>query len=242
VRAGNTVNLVSDRFRLDNTAPMNSFGTNGNESWSQSGSTIVTVTDAESGVDASSLQYAWTTDTVTPSTGWTSFANGDALSKNGVEGDWYLHIRAQDGAGNTANAVSNRFRLRAASTGSTSTESHSYVPDMKPVIDLNGGSPEPTVDVFNRSIVNEADLVKTIESKVAEAKEANAAMDFADTQGHWAEKTIDIFVQLNLINGYKDGTFRPNNPITRAEFAAILNRAFNIQGGSPYECCIEGHW
>nr|WP_186438555.1 S-layer homology domain-containing protein [Cohnella terricola] len=216
----------------DSTPPVISFGTNGNASWSQSASTAVTVTDAESGVDASSLQYAWTQSTATPSTGWTSFTSGGTLSKNGVDGDWYLHIRAQDGAGNTANAVSNRFRLRAASTGSTSTGSHSYVPDMKPVIDLNGGSPEPTVDVFNRSIVNEADLVKTIESKVAEAKEVNATMDFADTQGHWAEKTIDIFVQLNLINGYKDGTFRPNNPITRAEFAAFLNRAFNIQGGS----------
>ncbi|WEK54977.1 MAG: S-layer homology domain-containing protein [Candidatus Cohnella colombiensis] len=93
-------------------------------------------------------------------------------------------------------------------------------------------TPSPTVDVFNSSIVNEANLVQTIESKAAEAKEANAAMDFADAQGHWAEKTIDIFVQLNLINGYKDGTFRPNSPITRAEFATILNRAFHIQGGS----------
>ena len=28
----------------------------------------------------------------------------------------------------------------------------------------------------------------------------------------------------NVINGYKDGTFKPNNPITRAEMAVILGR------------------
>ncbi|RUT46323.1 S-layer homology domain-containing protein [Paenibacillus anaericanus] len=44
---------------------------------------------------------------------------------------------------------------------------------------------------------------------------------------------------MQLINGYKDGTFRPNIPITRAEFAVILNRVFNISSsrsclGRPY--------
>ncbi|MBD2862465.1 OmpL47-type beta-barrel domain-containing protein [Paenibacillus oceani] len=139
--AGNTFTATL-AVNIDLTAPSVSFGTNGNESWSQSGSTTVAVTDAGSGVDASSLQYAWTTDTATPAAGWTSFASGDTLSKNGVEGNWYLHIRAQDGAGNTANAVSNRFRLQVASTESASTGSLSYVADMKPVIDLNGTSLE----------------------------------------------------------------------------------------------------
>lgn len=93
-------------------------------------------------------------------------------------------------------------------------------------------TPPPTVEVFNSSVVNETNLVKTIESKVEEAKEANATIDFADTQGHWAEKTIEVFIKMQLIKGYEDGTVRPNSPITRAEFATILNRAFNIQSGS----------
>ncbi|WP_434756378.1 S-layer homology domain-containing protein [Paenibacillus amylolyticus] len=107
------------------------------------------------------------------------------------------------------------------------------------------GSSEPTVDVFNSNIVNATNLVKTIESKVAEAKEANATIDFTDTQGHWAKKTIDIFVHLKLINGYDDGTIRPNNPITRAEFTAMLNRVFNIQAGNNTNVVlkdIDDHW
>ncbi|WP_409344949.1 S-layer homology domain-containing protein [Paenibacillus sp. MBLB4367] len=110
--AGNTVNAQSNRFRLDNTAPTVSFGTNGSETWGQLASTAVSVTDNGSGVDATTQkEYAWNADTATPASGWTSFANGDTLTKSGTDGDWYLHIRAQDKTGNTANARSNRFRL-----------------------------------------------------------------------------------------------------------------------------------
>ncbi|WP_391573548.1 S-layer homology domain-containing protein, partial [Cohnella sp.] len=60
-----------------------------------------------------------------------------------------------------------------------------------------------------------------------------------------AEKTIDVFIKLQLIKGYEDGTVRPNSPITRAEFAAILNRAFLIQGGSNTSVVLNdigGNW
>ncbi|MFK7693151.1 S-layer homology domain-containing protein [Paenibacillus sp. HJGM_3] len=108
-----TANVVSGRFRLDITNPAISFGTSGSEMLAQSASTAVTVADngSGSGVNASALQYAWTTDTMTPASGWAAFASGDTLTKSGAEGDWYLHIRASDAAGNTVNSRSNRFRL-----------------------------------------------------------------------------------------------------------------------------------
>lgn len=95
----------------DTTAPEVSFGTDGNETWSALAASTVTVTDAESGVDPASLKYAWSTDTDEPSSGWSSFTNGDTLTKSGSDGDWYLHIRAADTFGNVTNAVSGRFRL-----------------------------------------------------------------------------------------------------------------------------------
>lgn len=49
---------------------------------------------------------------------------------------------------------------------------------------------------------------------------ANAA--FADVQGHWAGADIARASELHIANGYPDGTFRPENPITRAEFAVML--------------------
>ncbi len=47
--------------------------------------------------------------------------------------------------------------------------------------------------------------------------------------GNWAEPFIRVLVEKEIIRGYPNGTFRPNQPITRAEFAALLNRAFTLQ-------------
>ena len=44
--------------------------------------------------------------------------------------------------------------------------------------------------------------------------------------GHPAEIAALTLSHLGLMNGYADGTFRPDNTITRAEFAAVVSRAF----------------
>ncbi|MFD0961435.1 RCC1 domain-containing protein, partial [Paenibacillus chungangensis] len=110
---GHVVNAGSNRFRLDNNTPVVSYGTDGNETYAPSASTTVTVSDGESGVDSDSLQAVWTQSSSTPDGGaaWTGFSSGDTLSHSGANGDWYLHIRAADEAGNDVAAGSNRFRL-----------------------------------------------------------------------------------------------------------------------------------
>ena len=45
---------------------------------------------------------------------------------------------------------------------------------------------------------------------------------FSDVSGHWAEKSILRWMDEDVIHGYPDGTFRPNDKITRAEFATVL--------------------
>lgn len=56
-----------------------------------------------------------------------------------------------------------------------------------------------------------------------------AGNDFSDVDGHWAEETIIKFKEKNIISGYPDGTFRPDNSVTRAEFAKIIKEAFDLQ-------------
>jgi hypothetical protein len=55
------------------------------------------------------------------------------------------------------------------------------------------------------------------------------AAPMPDIEKHWAKEQINAWVGKGLINGYEDGTFRPDNNITRAEFMALVNRAFNYQ-------------
>ena len=47
---------------------------------------------------------------------------------------------------------------------------------------------------------------------------------FSDTEEHWAKEGIDFFSMHNIVKGYEDGTFRPDENLTRAEVATIVNR------------------
>jgi uncharacterized repeat protein (TIGR02543 family) len=47
---------------------------------------------------------------------------------------------------------------------------------------------------------------------------------FTDIAGHWAEDAIEEAAALGWVEGYADGTFRPDNTITRAEAITMINR------------------
>ena len=47
---------------------------------------------------------------------------------------------------------------------------------------------------------------------------------FNDISGHWAEKEIERAASLGWIQGYTDGSFKPDRNITRAEAMAMINR------------------
>jgi S-layer homology domain len=57
----------------------------------------------------------------------------------------------------------------------------------------------------------------------------NQVAQASDVAGNWAEPFIKALVEKEIIKGYPDGTFKPDQPVTRAEFAALLNRAFDLK-------------
>lgn len=63
---------------------------------------------------------------------------------------------------------------------------------------------------------------------------AMTAGAFTDTEGHWAESAIDKWSgEYGIIQGYDDGTFRPDQSITRGAFAGILDRFLHFREISP---------
>ena len=57
---------------------------------------------------------------------------------------------------------------------------------------------------------------------------------FTDTENHWAASAINKWSQeYGIIQGYDDGTFRPDNSITRGAFAGILDRFLHFQTTFP---------
>ncbi|RJX17313.1 MAG: S-layer homology domain-containing protein [Ammonifex sp.] len=53
--------------------------------------------------------------------------------------------------------------------------------------------------------------------------------DFTDAPGHWAAKEIGVLAARDVISGYPDGTFRPEDRVTRAELAALLAKFLGMK-------------
>lgn len=59
----------------------------------------------------------------------------------------------------------------------------------------------------------------------------------------WYVNTVGYMSQKNIIRGYPDGTFRPDAPVTRAEFAAIAARFDKlVSGQSNFPDVANDHW
>lgn len=58
---------------------------------------------------------------------------------------------------------------------------------------------------------------------------AGAAPSASDIRGHWAEAQIQQWLDQGNLQGYADGTVKPNGTISRAEFAAMVNRLFGYK-------------
>ena len=58
-------------------------------------------------------------------------------------------------------------------------------------------------------------------------KNTDTSSKFTDITSHWAKNEIGIAANKGWINGYPDGTFRPNQYITRAEAMTLVNRVLN---------------
>lgn|GEM_PF-5570043 len=64
-----------------------------------------------------------------------------------------------------------------------------------------------------------------------------------DISNHWAKDNIDALVEMGVITGYEDGTFRPEQNISRAEFVTILMKTFSLstQSGKIFGD-TQNHW
>nr|WP_276020317.1 S-layer homology domain-containing protein [Acetivibrio straminisolvens] len=54
---------------------------------------------------------------------------------------------------------------------------------------------------------------------------------FNDIEGHWAQFWIELNDKQGRIAGYGDGSLRPSQNVTRAEFVTMVNRFFIRRGG-----------
>ncbi|OMF98804.1 Ig-like domain-containing protein [Paenibacillus sp. FSL R7-0337] len=83
-----------------------------------------------------------------------------------------------------------------------------------------GGSFKP-----NQTITR-AEMATLLSRLITSAQDQAAG--FSDIAGHWAQAAIERMSQAGIISGYEDGSFRPDQTLTRAEAVTIVNRALGI--------------
>jgi hypothetical protein len=66
-------------------------------------------------------------------------------------------------------------------------------------------------------------IVENPETEVPEEKP-----EFLDILEHWVSEYINMIVERGIILGYPDRTFKPDNKVTRGEFASMIIRTFDI--------------
>ncbi len=75
---------------------------------------------------------------------------------------------------------------------------------------------------------------------------AFAQTSFSDvSSGYWAQGFIQALAARNIIAGFPDGTFKPDAPVTRAQFAAIVNKAFQqsqIRSAINFNDVASSYW
>ncbi|MFA6529082.1 MAG: S-layer homology domain-containing protein [Candidatus Gracilibacteria bacterium] len=81
-------------------------------------------------------------------------------------------------------------------------------------------------------IVEEFGEVGEVEEDTEEEVNSETEITFSDISGHWGEDYITELAGQGVVGGYSDGTFGPNNYITRAEITKIALGAFEYEIGS----------
>ena len=107
------------------------------------------------------------------------------------------------------------------------------------------GYPEGTfMPQANITRAEVAAIIYRLMTPESRAKFSSADCMFSDVQaGMWFNTEVCTLVKAGIINGYPDGTFKPDRSITRAEFSSMIARMFSVSyvGNNAFED-INGHW
>jgi hypothetical protein len=80
--------------------------------------------------------------------------------------------------------------------------------------------------------------------KLSVTKQGAAAL--SDVKGHWSEKYINAFTAAGYIQGFPNGTFKPNDEISRAQAVVLINRVIGARKPSEpemhYNDLLPSHW
>ena len=109
------------------------------------------------------------------------------------------------------------------------------------IVGYPDGTVRPQGEITRAEVATIFFRMLTDESRTQYWSQENGYSDVA--QGQWFNAAVSTLSKAGIISGYPDGSFRPNGSITRAEFATIAVRFFDVQyDGAHLFPDVDGHW
>ncbi|MFD0676029.1 MULTISPECIES: cadherin-like beta sandwich domain-containing protein [unclassified Paenibacillus] len=146
---------------------------------------------------------------------------------------------------NFSNPVTLTFTFDPASLKNNQTAAVFYYDEGKKVwvevtgSKINGNQITAEVNHFTKFAVFAVDQA-TKQPITGQPTDTKSTVQLSDIAGHWSEANIKQAVSKGIVNGYPDGTFKPNHTVTRAEFAVMLMNTLKPQGEGATLTFIDG--
>nr|WP_275900736.1 S-layer homology domain-containing protein [Paenibacillus periandrae] len=111
-----------------------------------------------------------------------------------------------------------------------------------PQVDIENAVVTGSVNRFSKLAVFSSNIQDAL-TPITVPEPTPVRVELTDIKGHWAENSIRELITAGAIDGYPNGTFGPENNITRAEFAVVMVKAFGLKGmsGKKFEDTAN-HW
>jgi parallel beta-helix repeat protein len=96
--------------------------------------------------------------------------------------------------------------------------------------DLHNSTPETIVSAGNQlnptQVKGRVDFIAVLQEHPQRLSGSSSI--FPDLVGHWSAAFVEALVRRGAISGFPDGTFAPDSPVTRAQYAAMIAKTFEL--------------
>lgn len=128
----------------------------------------------------------------------------------------------------------------ATATAKRMVVNHPQIAELRPMVDISRAE---VAALIYQALVTTLQ-VPAIESAFIVRPDLSIP-SFSDIGAHWADGFIRGLTSLGTVNGFADGTFRPNAPMSRGEYASLLANTINLPPARPavlFSDVVEGYW
>ncbi len=129
-------------------------------------------------------------------------------------------------------AIQNRIEEAAKIGAITEDNRRDFNHEFDRIKDVEGAFRSSDNQLSDWEVMTVARDLDRLDSEIARTLTKPIKVDTSgaasDTRGHWAEQYIGLLQKRGTIGGFPDGSFKPNDYITRAQFAAIATRALKL--------------